>query len=231
VPELDLDGLLDEQRAYYRAMAPDYDAAAARDPDVADRPELEAALAEFGPAGDVVELAGGTGSWTASLARHATRLTVVDAAPEVLAINAAKLSSASIAVEYLLADLFTWRPPRRYDVVFFSYWLSHVPVSRFAAFWELVRAALAPGGRVFFLDSARPTRQPFDHVLRDEPERGLSQRRLDDGRRFQVVKVFWDPEDLARRLDALGFQVTVRVTESGHCLYGAGAPSPAPTAG
>jgi hypothetical protein len=28
-----------------------------------------------------------------------------------------------------------WRPDRRYDVVFFGFWLSHVPLERFAAFW------------------------------------------------------------------------------------------------
>src|SRR4051794_21578728 len=55
-------------------------------------------------------------------------------------------------VEYVQADLFSWTPPRgHFDLVFFGFWLSHVPDARFTAFWALVRGALAPGGAAFFL--------------------------------------------------------------------------------
>jgi ubiquinone/menaquinone biosynthesis C-methylase UbiE len=126
-PDPDPELLLDEQLAYYRAMAPEYDEAAQGDPNEIDRPELESVLAQFGPTGDVLELAGGTGQWTASLAGYATRLTVLDASEETLAINRAKSAAAARPVDYVLADIFEWQPARRYDVVFFSFWLSHVP--------------------------------------------------------------------------------------------------------
>src|SRR5262245_43875266 len=73
------DPLLLEQIAYYRAAAAEYkvDADAAR--------ELAAALDAFRPAGRVLELACGPGAWTALLLRHATHVTAVDAAPEMLA--------------------------------------------------------------------------------------------------------------------------------------------------
>jgi demethylmenaquinone methyltransferase/2-methoxy-6-polyprenyl-1,4-benzoquinol methylase len=48
---------------------------------------LEAALAEFAPTGDVVELAGGTGWWTERLATDARSLTVVDSSPETLELS------------------------------------------------------------------------------------------------------------------------------------------------
>ena len=53
----------------------------------------------------------------------------------------------------MIADLFDWRPARTYDVVFFSFWLSHVPRPRFARFWELVRSCLHDGGRAFLIDN------------------------------------------------------------------------------
>jgi hypothetical protein len=53
-------------------------------------------------------------------------------------------------VRFVEADLFTWEPDRRYDVVFMGFWLSHVPAERFESFWALVAAALAPRGRMFF---------------------------------------------------------------------------------
>jgi demethylmenaquinone methyltransferase/2-methoxy-6-polyprenyl-1,4-benzoquinol methylase len=220
IPDPEL--LLDEQLAYYRAMAPDYDEAARRDPNELERPELESALAQFGPTGDVLELAGGTGQWTASLASYTTRLTVVDASEETLAINRAKSAAAARPVDYVLADIFDWQPARRYDVVFFSFWLSHVPPGRFEAFWQLVDRALRPGGRVFFIDSALSRSHPLDHLRRDDPGPGISLRQLDDGREFNIVKVFWPPAALERRLAALGFDIAVRKTANQYCLYGQG---------
>ena len=103
------------------------------------------ALESYGATGDVLEMAGGTGWWTARLARTAGHLTVIDSSPETLDLNRDRVGRSD--VDYLCADLFTWQPRRTYDVVFFSFWLSHVPWSRFSAFWSLVRSCLAPGGR------------------------------------------------------------------------------------
>ena len=40
-------------------------------------------------------------------------------------INRAKLQSGR--VDYQRVDLFAWQPRRQYDMVFFGFWLSHVP--------------------------------------------------------------------------------------------------------
>src|SRR5207249_1902832 len=84
----------------------------------------------------------------------ADRVTALDASAETLAFNRAK--HGDDRVDYLQADLFAFAPPRRFDVVFFSFWISHIPGPRFDGFWSVVADALAPGGRVFFLDGARP---------------------------------------------------------------------------
>ena len=105
----------------------------------------------FDPAGEVLELAGGTGWWTQRLAERADSLTVVDASPETLEINRARVNRPD--VDYIVADLFDWHPTRRYDVVFFSFWISHVPRPRFASFCELVSSCLLPSGRVFLIDN------------------------------------------------------------------------------
>ncbi len=112
---------------------------------------MDAALDVFGPTGDVLELAGGTGWWTQRLARTADRLTVVDSSPEALALNRERVGRPD--VRYDVANLFAWRPDSFYDVVFFSFWLSHVPRTRFGDFWSLVRSCLVPSGRVFLIDN------------------------------------------------------------------------------
>jgi SAM-dependent methyltransferase len=220
--------VLAEQVTYYRARAPEYDdwwerrcsydlgeqvTTAWR----ADAALLRDALDGFAPRGQVLELAAGTGIWTGELLRHADRVLALDAAPEALAINHAK--HAPRRVDYVVADLFAWVPPRRFDAVCFTFWLSHVPAVRWARFWALVDRALAPGGRVWFCDSAHPqhaaTHGPptyRDRVDRPELAGERRQRRLQDGRTFQIIKRYWHPSELEAELAAIGWHATVRNT-------------------
>lgn len=211
--------LLDEQVAYYRARAPEYDewflrlgrydrGEAHRRAWFAEVAEVEAALREARPHGRVLELACGTGLWTRRLAEQAEQVTAIDASPEALDLNRARV--ASDRVRYLEADLFEWRPSQAFDFVFFGFWLSHVPPDRFREFWSMVRAALAPGGSAFFVDNAHsPLVAARNHRL-PEGDDFVMHRELNDGRRFRVVKVFYEPKALEQRLRGLGWQGWVR---------------------
>lgn len=205
-------GLLTEQVAYYRARAPDYLQGTL---DLPGAQEIEAALEAFRPTGDVLELACGPGTWTCQLLQHAATVTAVDAAPEMLRIARERVGDDR--VRFLLADLFTWRPDRRYDVVFFGFWLSHVPLERFAAFWALVDDCLAPGGRVFFTDDAYRT--PDELV--EGVDSSTIHRQLSDGTAYRVVKVPHTTRDLEARLTRLGWDIDVRPTV-GPFFWGAG---------
>ena len=228
-----MDEVLASQQAYYRARASEYDAWFLRqgryDRGEAHRAQwfaevevLAKALADFAPRGDILELACGTGWWTEQLVQYGNSLTAVDASPEVLALNRARLPSAEI--NYVQADLFEWTPERKYDTVFFSFWLSHVPPERFAGFWDTVKASLNPGGRVFFMDSSRtPAGTAKDQVVGNADE-ATATRRLDDGRTFEIVKVFYEPERLEAKLAALGWQSSIRKTAD-FFVYGAATPS------
>lgn len=219
---------LQEQLDYYRARAGEYDQWWFRQGRYDRGPELNArwfgegagiseALADFHPDGEVLEIACGTGIWTEQLLPFATHLTALDGSPEVLAINAAKLRSGKVS--YVQADVFQWKPERKFDVVFFSFWLSHVPPDRFEEFWELVRSCLAPGGRVFFADSLRdPNSTASDHQLPGE-DSIVSVRKLNDGKEYRVYKIFHDPIALADRLGKAGWQIEVRRTGN-YFLYG-----------
>jgi demethylmenaquinone methyltransferase/2-methoxy-6-polyprenyl-1,4-benzoquinol methylase len=228
---MSLHKLLEEQIAYYRARAGEYDQLYLRTgrydrgPEgnrqwFAELAQVAGALAAFAPAGRVLELACGTGWWTTQLARYAGSVTAMDSSPEALAINRARLGTSR--VEHVQADLFSWRPTTRFDVVFFGFWLSHVPPERFESFWDLVRACLAPGGRVFFVDSLyNEASTAVDHRL-EGPEATTVKRRLNDGREFRIVKVFYRPDELAARLAGMGWQVEVHATPR-YFLHGRGA--------
>ena len=224
------DPILAGQLAYYGARAPEYDrwwrragrydrGAVENSQWFREISEIDGALKAFQPGGEVLELACGTGLWTEKLLPYATHVTAVDGSPEVLALNAGRVGSTR--VKHVQADLFTWRPDRMFDVVFFGFWLSHVPPAFFGTFWALVEHCLKPGGRFFFVDSRRtPLSTAVDHVLpaRDET---IMTRRLDDSREFQIYKVFFEPTELKTRLADLGWQCELRETGQ-FFIYGEG---------
>ena len=190
--------------------------------------ELEKALDDFRPAGRVLEFACGTGWWTQRLAKYADSLTAIDASPEVIEINRRRLGPDATRVQYVQSDIFRWRPAERYDVAFFSFWLSHVPPEKFEPFWDVVRSSLAPAGRVFFIDSAyTQTSTAKDHSL-EGPDASTMTRRLNDGREYRIVKVFYDPSALQQRLESIGWQATVRPTPT-FFIHGSAHPSPSPS--
>ena len=224
----DVESLLAEQARYYRERASEYDdwwfrrgrydhGPEANARWFADAARVEAALEGFNPVGDVLELACGTGLWTRRLALHAHHLTALDASGEVLELARARVEDPRVS--YVQADLFAWEPDASYDACFFGFWLSHVPEERFDAFWEKVKRALRPGGRVFFVDSLRSDlASAVDHML---PERGTETmlRRLADGREYRIVKRFHEPESLQQRLADLGWSAHVQATPE-FFLYG-----------
>jgi demethylmenaquinone methyltransferase/2-methoxy-6-polyprenyl-1,4-benzoquinol methylase len=214
--------LLDEQKRYYAERAPEYDdwwfrrgryelepeALARWQEDIA---EVETALDAFAPRGSVLELAAGTGIWTRKLVGLADRIVAVDANAETLALNTSD-------AELVQADVFEWEPEEPVDVVFFSFWLSHVPEARFDEFWALVRSAVRPDGRVFLIDSgAGDSAHSGTDRAGEEETRSLS-----DGRSFRIVKRRWPPLELAERVRLLGFDLQLRDSGNGHFVYGGG---------
>lgn len=225
-----MNDILHIQIAYYRARAGEYDQWFLRQGRYnrgtelnarwfSEADQVRAALDAFAPTGRVLELACGTGLWTQHLVPHAHSLTALDASSEVLKINCDRVGDAK--VRYVQADLLEWTPDGKYDAVFFSFWLSHVPPERFEAFWDLVRDCLTPRGRVFLMDSLyEPTSAASDHHL-EGAEAVTQTRRLNDGQEFCIVKVFYEAEELTRRLKAWGWRFVVHATEN-YFLYGSG---------
>lgn len=227
----DLSAALAEQIAYYRARATEYDQWFMRQGryDRGDEhtrqwfhevAEVVFELESLQPYADTLEIAGGTGLWTARLAPKAHSMTVVDASPEMIAINRYRLGITH--VNYIEHDIFTFEPEQKFDFIFFGFWLSHVPSERFDEFWASIRRWLKPGGRFFFIDSVKDGNSTaVDQVLPDEEDCETLVRKLNDGREFRIFKIFYQPDDLQARLEALGWRAKVRRTRN--CfLYGSG---------
>jgi ubiquinone/menaquinone biosynthesis C-methylase UbiE len=231
------DALVTEQIAYYRARAGEYDEWALRQGRYDRGPEANARwhaeVAQVAdalhrwlherPIASALEIAAGTGLWTQRIVPEVPRLTALDAAPETLAINRERLGAQAERVSYVNADIFTWEPAERFDAIFFGFWLSHVPPERFDAFWAKVREWLAPGGRVFLVDSSyNPESTARDHHL-EGPEATTVERKLSDGQRYRIVKVFYTQEKLSADLARLGWDTTLTATRN-FFVYGSATP-------
>jgi ubiquinone/menaquinone biosynthesis C-methylase UbiE len=192
-----------------------YDTVAEITPD--DRARVDRAL----------ELACGTGIWTGELVKLADHVTALDASPEVIAINRAKLregddpDDAADRVTFVERDIFAWKPDQQYDLVFFGFWLSHVPPERLDAFLATVACALKPGGRVFMVDSRRTSSAGAQGQQVQPPEVIRQQRQLKDGRTFQVVKIYYVPDALAAHFARARIAAAVQTTAN-FFIYAAG---------
>ena len=205
--------LLEEQLNYYNARAAEYDSSLRSSDQSAEvnREWTQAvrALQALGPQNLVLELAGGTGIWTEELIRIASDLTVLDGSPEMLRLNRLKLNDAR--VRYEVADLFAWEPAQPYDLVFFAFWLSHVPPDLLDPFLDKLQRAVAPGGNIFIVDEPAGGRQ----ISGPTQEGMYQQRTLQDGRVFNIIKVYYDPVDIQRRLQQRGFEpIGLQIGES-----------------
>ena len=212
--------LLQHQIEYYSARAPEYDQWFYRQgrydqgDEFKQQWESEAQtvrnqLLNAPRRSHILEMAPGTGIWTEQLIKLGDQVTALDASPDMIAINQAKLGSDKVT--YIQTDLFDWRPQQTYDMVFFGFWLSHVPGNRLSPFLHTIYQALKPGGRLFFIDSQKPEQSAAhqqDAKMRDD----LQTRKVSDGREYEIVKIYYDPPQLTSTLRDHGFDIEVRAT-------------------
>jgi demethylmenaquinone methyltransferase/2-methoxy-6-polyprenyl-1,4-benzoquinol methylase len=199
-------------RSYYHARAPEYDDWYLRRgryshgviADAAWNAELDSAtqwLDALPIAGEIVELAAGTGWWSPLLASKG-QLWLYDAVEEPLDRARERLMAHGLAAHIHVRDAWA-EPDRQVDVLFCGFWLSHVPRRRLGEFLDIARRWLKPGGLFAFIDSRRdPDSSAIDHPT---PADDLSTRKLDDGREFTIPKVYYEPDELERSLLAAGF--------------------------
>ncbi|MGN9766003.1 class I SAM-dependent methyltransferase [Micromonospora sp. SD12] len=136
-------GSYDEAR---RRLVPCFDAFYGTAVEVA-APPLRAALAA-GRTPEVLDLGAGTGLLSLLLAAAVpgARLTLVDAAPAMLAVAADHLRARGVAHRTVLADLADPLPAGRYDAVVSALAVHHLDDAGKRALYRRVPAALAPGG-------------------------------------------------------------------------------------
>jgi demethylmenaquinone methyltransferase/2-methoxy-6-polyprenyl-1,4-benzoquinol methylase len=193
-----------EMRAYYDQRAPEYDdwydrVGRYNDPTTnalwhEEVRRLEVIADAFGD-GRLLDIACGTGRWTARFAANprVTAIVGLDQSDEMLEETRARLEKTGQSATLIRGDAYALPfPDASVDCCFTGFFLSHVPLDNVPKFLTEVRRVVRPGGGLLVFDSLLP-------VGKDAPVE-VQVRPLKDGSRHRVLKVYYTPETLAAAL-------------------------------
>ena len=186
-------------RDYYRRRAPEYEETYARPERQADLAILREHVASRLAGRRVLDVACGTGYWSASIARTAQSLIGVNANEAALVLaRGKKLQTAAGDAQFIEGDAYALDdvfdhglgPSVRYDAAFIGFFWSHVPRERIAGFIDTLHARLVPGARVLILDNDYVEGSSTPIAFVDSAGNAWQERRLSDGTMHRVLKNF-----------------------------------------
>lgn len=202
-----------ELAAYYAKRAAGYE-------QVYDKPERLADLAVLkekvsGALRDhhVLEIACGTGYWTAELAQSAASVLATD-------INRVMLETAEAKnyppgkVRFALADAFDMHVEGQFSACFAGFWWSHVRRQDQAAFLEKLRAVLGKDTYLVMIDNVYVEGSSTPVARTDLDGNTYQIHTLSDGTRHEVLKNF--PSDSALRKKMAATMKDIRITRLEH---------------
>ena len=202
-----------DMAAYYAARASHYE-------EIYDKPERKAELALLHEkvraalhGHDVLEIACGTGYWTAQFASEAASVLATDINPEVLAVAQRKGLPAD-KVQFALADAFEVDVDRKYSACFAGFLWSHVKRQEQAGFLAHLREKLGKDTLLVLIDNSYVEGSNTPIARTDLEGNTYQIRRLPNGERYEVLKNF--PTDSALRKKLAGAVTEIRILRLEH---------------
>jgi ubiquinone/menaquinone biosynthesis C-methylase UbiE len=196
--------LLRDQAKYYEAHAPVYSEWIVDYMAPVQQQITEELARLITPPGDVLEIAAGTGYFTAILSTLVSHVTALDISGAMLSILASRKLPNATTVQ---GDVFTWRPvaDHSFQSIFMGHWLAHIPVATLPFFFKLIQQVLTPGGEVVIVDVTDDERF-IEQGFRTDPETlDTLVPRTASGKSYWVVKNYWKPWRLLDLLETLGW--------------------------
>jgi SAM-dependent methyltransferase len=189
-------------KAYYQARAREYEAVYAKPERQGDLAQLGDWLAQRARGRMILEVACGTGYWTAIAAATAQSIVATDVNARPLALARAKNLGANVA--FCRADAYTLpRCDRRFDCGMAHFWWSHVPLNKIGAFIAHFCSRLSPGASLLMIDNrfVAGSSTPLSH--RDADGNTYQIRTLRSGARHEVIKNFPTVQEVDSALGAV----------------------------
>lgn len=193
---------------YYALRAPEYEQIYYRDIP-AKRKELaeEAERVKKLVAGkSVLDLACGTGYWTAVISRTAQSVVASDISAEMIA--EARRKKYVRQPDFVRADLYG--PPFKgdtFDILTLGFWFSHEPRQNYAEFFPMLKTLVRREGLIWMIDNNPPAEGPrYRSVGTDDHGNNYRQRFLDSGEEFAILKNYFTSEEL-RKIFSPDFEI------------------------
>jgi len=164
----------------------------------------------------VLEVACGTGYWTACAAQVAT-VTATDASLAMLSQAREKALPGHVTLQFADAyDLSTVKG--EFNGALAMFWLSHVPRARLRRFLDGLHARLEPGSVVYLADNVYVPGLGGELLPVNESGDTYKLRRLADGGRHRVLKNYFSEDDLRELLEQGTSDLVIRI---GTCFWSA----------
>jgi 2-polyprenyl-3-methyl-5-hydroxy-6-metoxy-1,4-benzoquinol methylase len=192
-PEYDADLV-----AYYTARAEEYEAIYRRDtpPRQTELSEISAGITELMTGRQVLEIACGTGYWTAIAARTASKIVAIDASAGMLNCAAHKNLPAG-RIEFRLADVYDLNTVKGdFNAGLANFWLSHVPRRRLESFINQLHQRLGSGAVVFMADNVYIPGCGGDLMRVSGGEDTYKLRTVASGQSFKIIKNYFTEVEL-----------------------------------
>lgn len=203
----------DNLAAYYAGRADGYDRIYDKPERQADLTLLKDRVGEMLTDHRVLEIACGTGYWTAVLAKSTRSVLAIDINPNMIELARAKALPAN-SVRFAVADAFNLQLQEQFSACFAGFWWSHLKRQDQAGFLQQLRASLGKDALLVMLDNVY-VEGSSTPVARTDLEGNTYQiRTLASGERFEIVKNF--PTDSALRKKFASFLRDIRILRLEH---------------
>jgi demethylmenaquinone methyltransferase/2-methoxy-6-polyprenyl-1,4-benzoquinol methylase len=205
-------------RDYYAQRANEYERVYAKPERQDDIVRLAAFLQDSLRDQDVLEVACGTGYWTAVTAQTARVVFATDINPEVIAVAQTKEYPPD-KVHFQIADACTLEGVAgSFTAGFAGFWWSHLAHAQLSEFLDAFHRILGPDRLVVVADNRYVAGSNHPITRRDNEGNTYQLRTLDNGRSFEVLKNFPSEAELRASVGGLGRDVTVTMLTYYWCM-------------
>ena len=209
-----------DMKAYYECRAQDYDDIYAVPECQDELSDLHARIRTLFEGHRVLELACGTGYWTADMAITAESIVATDISSVMLDIARKKHEkhAGRQNLSFSVRDVFAPYDPRDaeapYSACFAGFWWSHVGREKQDAVLDVLKKSLSPQGLLVLIDDVYVENVSVP-VARTDAEKNTYQIcRLPDGERYEILKNF--PTDSTLRKKFGAHLRDIRIERSSH---------------
>ncbi|MES2932948.1 MAG: class I SAM-dependent methyltransferase [Pseudomonadota bacterium] len=204
---------------YYAKRAQTYEQVYAKPERQEDLAILRERVAEVARDHKILEIACGTGYWTAQLAPVAASVLATDLNPEVITIAQTKDLPAN-KVNFAIADAFDLPAGDSFTACFAGFWWSHVKRQEQEEYLKQLSARLGKDTLLVLLDNCYVEGSSTSIARTDADGNTFQIRNLPDGSRIEVIKNFPADSFLRKKLAASVKDIRIRRLEHYWMLTG-----------